>query len=333
MTNDDIPKKQVYGVGLIGCGKIGEKRVASLPPSCILRGVYDVRLDTARALAVRFSAGLCETHDDLLRRDDIDIIIIATTHDHLAPLTTAALKQGKHVFVEKPGGRNTIELLQLQEVAEQQKMCVAIGFNHRFHPAVAAAKSIIDSGNHGRLLWIRGRYGHGGRVGYESEWRASRQVSGGGELMDQGCHLIDLTLHLCGKVQLDYARLTTSFWPMEVEDNAFLSLTTAEGATVWLHVSWTEWKNMFSLEITLERAKIEVNGLGGSYGTEVLTLHEMKPEMGPPLTSHTEFPGVDDSWRLELLDFLARIDGKSAQGADLPSAIAVHEIIAEAYRR
>jgi predicted dehydrogenase len=328
-----MPAQRQHGVGLIGCGKIGEKRAAALPDGCVLRAVHDLNLKSAESLARQFSTEVSASSDELLARNDIDIVIIATTHDHLAKLAVTALTHGKHVFVEKPGGRNPDELRLIQQTAERTRLVAAVGFNHRFHPAIAQAKAIIDRGEHGRLLWLRGRYGHGGRLGYEREWRASRTLSGGGELMDQGCHLIDLTLHLCGAAELDYARLTTSFWPMEVEDNAFLALRLAGGATAWLHVSWTEWKNLFSLEITLERVKIEINGLGGSYGTEVLVLHQMKPEMGPPLTTRTEFAGADDSWRLELLDFIARIAGGTSTGADVPSSVAVHDIIGEAYRQ
>jgi predicted dehydrogenase len=333
LTSAEMTAQRSRGVGLIGCGRIGEKRAAALPDGCALRAAHDVNRQSAESLARRFSAAVSNNSDELLARDDIDIVVIATTHDHLAQLAVTALERGKHVFVEKPGGRNPDELRLIHQAAKRTGLVAAVGFNHRFHPAIAQAKVIIDSGEYGRLLWLRGRYGHGGRLGYEREWRASRALSGGGELLDQGCHLIDLTLHLCGTAELDYARLTTSFWPMEVEDNAFLALRLAGGATAWLHVSWTEWKNLFSLEITLEKAKLEVGGLGGSYGTEVLVVHRMKPEMGPPTTTRTEFAAADDSWRLELLDFIARIEGRTSTGADLPSSVAVHEIIAEAYRR
>jgi predicted dehydrogenase len=332
-VSDDLMVGSRYGVGLIGCGKIGEKRAAALPDSCELRAVYDVRKDAADSLAAKSSASVCASQIEVFERDDVNLVIIATTHDQLTPLSVSALEHGKHVFVEKPGGRSPAELTRIRSAAQDAERCVAVGFNHRFHPAIREAKSIIQSGKYGPLLWLRGRYGHGGRVGYEHEWRASREASGGGELMDQGCHLIDLTTHLCGTATLDHARLTTSFWPMDVEDNAFLSLALANGATAWLHVSWTEWKNLFSLEITLQRAKLEVQGLGGSYGTEVLTLHEMKPEMGPPVTTRTEFNQPDNSWQLELQDFIARIEGRPTSGADLHSSLAVHELIADAYAR
>ena len=182
-------------------------------------------------------------------------------------------------------------------------------------------------------MFIRARYGHGGRLGYEREWRADAAVSGGGELIDQGIHLIDLTRFLAGDVTLACSDLRTTFWPMDVEDNAFLALDCASGAFAWLHASWTEWKNLFSLEIMLERAKIEISGLGGSYGVETLTLFEMLPEMGPPIESRQSWDGADDSWARELADVAAAIAGDDAHdcGASIDDAVAALRVVDAAY--
>ena len=186
-------------------------------------------------------------------------------------------------------------------------MRVRVGFNHRFHPALRQARSLYESGALGPLMFIRGRYGHGGRVGYDREWRADPTLSGGGELIDQGVHLIDLAGWFLG----DFARIeghaSTSFWDMPVDDNAFLNLRTAAGQTAWLQVSCTEWKNLFSLEIYGRTGKLHVEGLGGSYGVERLTFHRMLPEMGPPETTAWEYPRGDDSWRLEIAEFFTDI--------------------------
>lgn len=325
------PADQVIGIGLIGCGKVGWKRILALPPGCSLLAVYDISDDIARRFADSHGGDVCSSVDSLLRRTDIDAVVISTTHDSLADLSILAIEQKKHVFVEKPGGRTPDEIRRIQTSANHHKVQVSVGFNHRFHPAVLAAKSLIDSGEFGRLMWVRGRYGHGGRLGYEREWRANKHVSGGGELLDQGCHLIDLSMHLFGSLRLEYSRLTTEYWDMEVEDNAFLVLATDDSATLWLHASWTEWKNLFSFEIALEHAKIEITGLGGSYGKETLTVHKMKPEMGIPETLCQEYAGVDESWGLELADFMCRIREGGSLGASLESTMSVHEIIARAY--
>ncbi len=190
---------------------------------------------------------------------------------------------------------------------------------------------MITAGTYGRLLWIRARYGHGGRPGYEREWRADRATSGGGELIDQGSHLIDLVRFLVGDVDLAFAELPTLFWDMAVEDNAFLALRPRSGGLAWLHASWSEWKNMFSMEITLERAKLDINGLGGSYGVEQLTLFEMAPEMGPPFSTTWQWPFSDASWIAEMDDVTRELEGHEAIGASVTDAEAVYRIIEDAY--
>ena len=186
------------------------------------------------------------------------------------------------------------------------------------------------SGEFGRVMHIRVRYGHGGRSGYESEWRARRELSGGGELLDQGVHLVDLVRFISGDVLLAFAELRTDFWSTDVEDNAF-PLRAADGAFAWLHASWTEWKNLFSFEVALENAKIELSGLGGSYGIETCTLHTMLPEMGIPVTTVSEWPRDDESWERETVDALGAFSGEVAIGASLDDAIAVLRVVEEAY--
>ena len=156
-------------------------------------------------------------------------------------------------------------------------------------------------------MFIRGRYGHGGRPGYEREWRAQPERSGGGELVDQGVHLIDLARWFLGDFSCVQGRAQTYFWDMPVEDNGFLLLETALGQVAFLHASWTEWKNLFSFEIAGRRGKLEINGLGGSYGVERLTWYKMAPEMGPPETLTWEYPMGDDSWEAECAAFLEDI--------------------------
>jgi predicted dehydrogenase len=195
------------------------------------------------------------------------------------------------------------------------------------------AGELIRDRQMGDIMHLRARYGHGGRVGYEKEWRADAALSGGGEMLDQGIHLIDLTRYFAGDVSLAFAELRKDFWSMEVEDNAFFALHSEGGAFAWLHASWTEWKNLFSLEIAMTQAKIEITGLGGSYGIERLVLHRMLPEMGPPMTVAWEWPRGDDSWRLEVEDVLAQIAGEPHTGSTIDDGIAALAIVEEAYRR
>ena len=283
-----------------------------------------------RLLAARVSA---EAVDDWRKvvASDCDAVVVATSHDGLARIALAAVEADKHVLVEKPAGRSLEEAMPVRDAARRRGVSVKAGYNHRFHPGLMAAKKIVETGSLGPLCYIRARYGHGGRKGYEHEWRCSRAVSGGGELIDQGAHLIDLSRWFLGDLTLDYAATPTFFWPIEVEDNCFLALRGRRGEMAWLHATWTEWKNTFSFEITGRDGKLTVEGLGGSYGSERLTFHKMLPQMGPPETTIWEYPLSDRSWAHEFADFKSDPVGKSANIADIDDACAVLGIIEAAY--
>jgi len=321
-------------VGIVGCGLIGTRRAENLGPNFDLVTVFDPVASSAEQ--IRHTTGspvtIAPAVDDLLH-SDIDVVIVATPHNQLAPITTKALRAGKHCFIEKPGGISKSEIADIAATARESGGTVRFGFNHRFHPAIMKTREIIASGVHGKVMSIRSTYGHGGRLGYDKEWRADRAVSGGGELVDQGSHLLDLTRFLCGPFELEYAHLMTSFWDMKVEDNAFLALQLESGGFGWLHASWTEWKNLFRLEVALERARIDVLGLGKSYGTETMRVHTMSPELGPPTIEEQTFDGPDQSWELEMQDFARAIAGQSGLGATCEDVFSLWSVIEEAYSR
>ena len=182
-------------------------------------------------------------------------------------------------------------------------------------------------------MFIRGRYGHGGRIGYDKEWRADKSKSGGGELIDQGTHLLDLSIGFLGELQLEFAAIPTYFWDMLVEDNAFISAKNAHGNRAFLQASCTEWKNMFSLEIYGKTGKLDINGLGRSYGVETLTYHRMLPEMGPPVSESWTFSEPDESWALELTEFFEDIETGSRNSDNVASSLEVLKLISEIYSR
>jgi predicted dehydrogenase len=248
-------------------------------------------------------------------------------------VTRAAVEAGKHVLVEKPGALTVFELDGVMDAARAAGVSVRVGFNHRYHPALCKARELFEAGALGPMMFVRARYGHGGRPGYEKEWRADPALAGGGELIDQGVHLIDLARWFLG----DFTRVEgfahTYFWQMAVDDNAFLLLRTAGEEAAMLHVSCTEWKNLFSFEIYGRHAKVHVEGLGGSYGVERLAFYRMTPEMGPPETSTWEYPGVDRSWELEFAEFLDDLRLKRRPSASLHDARAALHIVEAIYRR
>jgi predicted dehydrogenase len=324
----------VIGAAIVGCGLVGGKRARALVDlGAPVVALYDTDQTRSEKLAAELGnrAVVVSSSSAAFAAGGVELAVVGVTHDALVPLGVEALEAGCHVLVEKPGARSRDELATLGDAAHWSGRIVRIGFNHRFHPAVQAAKALVESREYGKVLYLRARYGHGGRADYAREWRADRSVSGGGELLDQGSHLVDLARFLIGDVTLAFAELPTVFWPMPVEDNAFLALRGHDGGFAWLHASWTEWKNLFSMEVTLERARLDVEGLGGSYGMERLTGHAMRPEMGPPDTTTQEWPAPDESWRLEVEDFIAQLGGSNPVGAGLEDAAAVLQVVDEAY--
>lgn len=321
-------------IGLIGCGVVGIKRAQSIGEH-ILAIAVDVDISKAENVArtygnhfTRFSTNPLHAILD----HSIDMIIISTTNDYLARLTLDAVIHGKHVLVEKPAGLNAKELIPIIKEAEKNNVFVKVGFNHRFHPALMRAKELVNSGQLGELMFIRGRYGHGGRLGYEKEWRSDPKKSGGGELIDQGVHLIDLSRWFLGDLKVESSFTNTYFWDMPVEDNAFLMLKNNKDKVAWLHVSCTEWKNMFSFEIYGKKGKLAIDGLGGSYGSEKLTYYYMKPSMGIPDKTEWKFTSTADySWKLELDYFIECIDNHIKPEGDISDAKKALDIVTNVY--
>jgi predicted dehydrogenase len=323
----------VRGVAIVGCGLAGGKRARALGASRLVAAA-DAEPERARRLAASFSG--CEAETDwraAVTRPDVEAVIVATTNDSLAPVARAAAEAGKHVLVEKPGARSAAELAPVAAAARERGVVVRVGFNHRFHPALRRARALVEEGELGPLMYVRGRYGHGGRPGYEREWRARPEAAGGGELLDQGVHLIDLARWFAGDLALVAGHVGTFFWDAPVEDNGFVLLRGPAGHVAWLHASWTEWKNLFCFEVFGRRGKIQVDGLGGSYGRERLTHYRMRPEMGPPETSDWEYPGEDRSWTEEYASFVEATLGRATPNATLDDAAAALAIVHEAYGR
>ncbi len=318
-------------IAIVGCGLIGQKRARSLGPEHKLVAVAD--LDQARAERLAGDYSGCAAFTDwrqALEYAGVELVIVATTNDMLTAVALAAVQLGKYVLMEKPGARNAAEIEPLVQAGAGRGL-VKVGFNHRFHPAFLKARQIWDSGEPGELMYIRARYGHGGRLGYEKEWRSDPAIAGGGELLDQGVHLIDLSRWFAGDFSQISGHIVTYFWNMPVEDNGFMLLKTSQNQAAWLHVSCTEWKNLFSFEIFGRDAKLQIDGLGGSYGVERLTYYKMLPEMGPPETSAWEYPGEDKSWSLEFKDFIECIRQGREPAGNLHDALAALEIIGQLY--
>jgi predicted dehydrogenase len=318
---------------IVGCGLIGGKRAANLPPGA-LTAVCDLIPERAQALAAKTGPSCIATSSlQQMLATGPDAVIVSTLNANLGEVALACLRAGKHVLVEKPVAISVAEIDEMIACADKHNLLVRAGYNHRFHPAFQQARRIFDSGVLGPLMFIRARYGHGGRVGYDREWRADPKLSGGGELIDQGVHLIDLAGWFLGDwAQID-GHVSTFFWDMPVDDNAFLNLRTSSGQTAWLQASCTEWKNLFSFEIYGKLGKLHIEGLGGSYGVERLYHYQMLPEMGPPETTIYEFPRGDDSWGLETREFVEDIRLKRQPAVGLKAARAAMHVVETVYSK
>jgi predicted dehydrogenase len=324
--------KQVFGVGIIGCGMIGQKRAKALGSGGQLVACADIEVDRAESLAKSTGAKVFRDWREMVWLPGVDVVVVATLHDSLAEITLTAIEAGKHVLVEKPAARTAAELEPVMVAAAKYGVKVHVGFNHRYHRSLRKAKEIVDTGALGELMFIRARYGHGGRIGYDKEWRSKPELSGGGELIDQGPHLIDLSRWFLGEFAEVQGFAHTYFWDMPVDDNGFMLLKTAKKQVAFLHASCTEWKNLFSMEIYGKDGKLDLSGLGGSYGVEKLTWNKMLPEMGPPETTSWEYPMGDDSWAVEVAEFFEDIRLDRAPAASLVDAHEALKIVEEIYR-
>jgi predicted dehydrogenase len=344
-------------VALIGCGAIGQRRARVVARPSAGKLVVAIDRDLARAQKVAHDAGGAAETDwqGAVRREDIDAVIVSTTHDVLAPIAIAALRNGKHVLVEKPMARTPAEAEAVvqetvasgarRRAADRRPLVLKAGFNHRHHSAVAGAYEALRRGDLGEPFFIRCRYGHGGRPGYEMEWRTAPEIAGGGELLDQGIHALDLFRWFLGDFIEGVGFAPTYFWRSggnrgarrdEVEDNAFGLFRTAAAQVATLHVSWTQWKNLFSFEVFGRDGYAIVDGLGGSYGAERLTLGRRLPASGPPEEQRTEFSGSDASWEREWEEFLAAIREERqplGSGHDAYEALKMVHAIYESQRK
>ena len=238
-------------IGIVGCGLIGQRRgqVARQAGDEVLL-VADIRQETVDKVAGSLDTAGTLDWREVTNHPQIEAVVVATYNKVLLPVTVAALGNGKHVLCEKPLGRNAGEAKAMVDAARTAGRLLKVGFNHRHHPALWQAHEMMQAGKIGPLMYVRATYGHGGRPGYDQEWRANADLAGGGELLDQGVHIVDLCRWFIGDFVQACGMLGTWFWRMApLEDNGFALLRAVGGQVATLHTSWTQWKNLFRMEI------------------------------------------------------------------------------------
>lgn len=325
-------------VGIVGYGYMGEIRGRNVDQHSDLHlvGVVDPRAADSASLRVT----LFPTYQELIAAG-VDVVFVCTPN-HLTPdVTVYALEQGCHVFAEKPPGRTVADIERIRSAEAASPGCKLIfGFNHRHHPGITEAKAIADSGSLGRVLYLRGAYGKSGGDGFEKGWRNDPAMGGGGILLDQGIHMLDLFRFFCGDFDEVLGMTSTTHWDIPVEDNAFLILRNHAGQLASLHSSATSWKHTFRLEIGLEKGYLTVSGLlskTGSYGRETLLIgrRPMRGEvvaLGNPREEMTYYD-ADPSWDIQVQHFVECIrDDKAVADSSSLDALRVMEIVERVYR-
>lgn len=299
-----------FKVGIIGYGKMGQTRHQAINE---LGCAEVVAISEPNLVSHEVENIPNLSHEEIIARRDIDAILIATPNYLNKPLTIKALNAGKHVFCEKPPCFTAADMMDIRKAEKDSGKKLMYGFNHRHHDSIIRMKEIVDSKEYGNILWMRGRYGKSVTPDYCNQWRAKKELSGGGILIDQGIHMLDLFLYLGGDFDSVKAEVSNLYWKMDVEDNAFVILrNTQNNRVASLHSTMTQWRHLFSLEVFLEKGYMVLNGLitsTMSYGKEILTIAKSR-SAAPAATwqdeVRTEYMS-NNSWRYEMRQFFDAI--------------------------
>ena len=297
---------QPVRIGIVGLGKMGGIRAATVrksdatvlvsgtDPNPPAKGFGDMRILPDYGAVID---------------SGIDAVFVCTPNRLIPEVVVAALDAGKHVFCEKPPGRSLDDVERIMEAERRNPgLVLKIGFNHRYHFGIMEAKKIVDSGKYGRVLWVRGVYGKAEGSGNPDDWRRDPALAGGGVLLDQGIHMLDLFRHFCGEFSEIKSMCTTAYWDTSLEDNAFALLRDDEGRIAMLHSSLTQWKHRFTLEIFMEDGYVIVDGMPSStrsYRDEWII--EGRKRTGYAIGNPTEqatFCNTDPSWEMELAEYV-----------------------------
>ena len=323
-------------IGIIGFGKMGQIRAEAIKSTG--RGeivsVFDNNLDQDfKGYSVESSAL------NIIKNPSIDTIFVCTPNYLNKEMTIEGLKNGKHVFCEKPPAFTSSDVTEIIKFEIDSGKKLMYGFNHRHHSSIKNMISLIKSGEYGDILWMRGRYGKSVDNDFFKSWRAKKEHSGGGILLDQGIHMLDLFLYLGGKFDQTSAFISNCYWKGDIEDNVFAILkNTKTGMVASLHSTMTQWRHLFSLEVFLSHGYMVLNGLrtsSGTYGDEVLSIAKNR-STAPAATWEDEEKITyheDKSWRSEIDIFFDAIEqNKDVKIGNSDDALNVMETIEAIYR-
>ena len=323
-------------VGIAGFGVVGQRRREHIDahPDMQTVAVADRSFETDGTFedGVRYY----RSYRDLLG-EDLDALFVCLTNDVAAEVTRAGLERGFHLFCENPPGRNVEDIESVREVEQQRPdLVLKYGFNHRYHDSVQDALTLVRSGELGRVLNMKGAYGKSAIINFQSDWRTKREIAGGGILLDQGIHMVDLMRLFAGEFDDVHSFVSNDYWKHDVEDNAFALMRSRSGVVAMLHSTATQWRHRFNLEMALEEGTIVLAGLltgSKSYGAETLTVAWRSHNgEGDPKEQVTRY-NSDPSWRREIDEFADAVMGRAeVQNGSSADALATMELVYRIYR-
>ena len=328
----------VLKTGIIGMGTMGRlrKRIAEKHPGFQVVAISDINEQIAEEFPNLFFTNKWEE----LLKQDLDVVFVCTYNKVIPKIVISALNRGIHVFAEKPPGRTVEDVLEMKMVKElHSELILKFGFNHRFHSSIMEAKAIVDSKIYGNIVCARGVYGKAGGLGFAECWRSDKDIAGGGILLDQGIHMLDLLRYFMGEFTQVKSFVENLVWnEINMEDNAFAIMKTAENKVAMVQSSATQWKHKFLLEIMFERGYVVIDGLltgSRSYGEERIVFAKRQFEdegvLGKPKEEEIHFD-EDHSWEYELKEFYECIKGKiTHMNGDIDDALATMQLVYTIY--
>jgi predicted dehydrogenase len=322
-------------VGIAGYGVVGRLRHTVIDARADMRVV--AVCDQRFSAPTRTEAGLpaWPSYRELLN-ESLDVLFVCVPN-YLAPeVTRAGLERGLHVFCEKPPGRDLDDIVGVIRCERRHPaLKLMYGFNHRYHDSVRDALRLVRSGDFGRVINLRGVYGKSKMIRFDSDWRTRRELSGGGILLDQGIHMVDMMRLFAGEFRDVHSFVSNDFWHHDVEDNAYALMRTADGVVATLHSSATQWRHRFQLDVTLEGGAITLSGILSStksYGAETITVAwKDDQDAGDPKEQTTRY-NQDHSWQDEIEVFAAAIrTGQSVEAGSSMEALRTMHLVYRVY--
>lgn len=322
-------------VGIAGYGVVGKRRhhFININPSMDVVAVCDQTFKKNYSLN---DLKYFKNYNDLLKLD-LDVLFVCLTNNVAAEVTISGLKNGLHVFCEKPPGRNVEDINKVIKVEEKfPNLKLKYGFNHRYHDSVKKALSLIKSGELGEIINLRGLYGKSRVIPFSGGWRSKREIAGGGILLDQGIHMLDLMRYFSGEFIEIKSFISNSYWNHDIEDNAYAIMKDKYGRIAMLNSSATEWQHKFRLEIALTKGYINLSGIlsgSKSYGEEKIVFGMRDQESNNGQMNSTTIQFLDDnSWKEEIDEFSDSIlNNKKIKSGTSQDALLTMKLLYEIY--